>query len=221
MGPVGVGKSTHMRLLGNYFESQNARVVWSFIKSGHMLSYILRKALIAFGACEKVMYPDGLARVYPRRDIVRRLFRLWCFLDAFSIVVKFFFSIYIPYKLGFTLLIEEGLSMTLFTYCKSFPHFFDTEPKDLKLFSSLLGWIQSKSHHVNIVLDANADELSRRRRYRSFRQDELLDYISMQKKWIEAMDLGDTIFIETTGKPILVVHDNIVAALNGRMGLTN
>ena len=214
MGPVGVGKSTQMRLLEDHLKSENVKVVKTFIKSSHGLAYVLGRLLLALGANERVSYPDGFARVYPRKDVVRGLFTLWSFLDTLSIAIKFFFTVYVPFSLGFTILIEEGLLMTLHTYLVSFPSFFKTEPRVLPLLPSLLGWIVGKNH-VNVVLDATDEELGRRRIGRSYRQNELPEYVNLQKKWIKRVNLGDTI-IETTDDSVIEVHKKIVAALEKR-----
>jgi len=215
LGPVGVGKSTQIRLLKEYLKSNNIRVVGTFIKSSHVFTYILSRSLMALGLCEKVSYPEGLTRIYPRRDLVRRLFPLWSFLDTLSIALKFFFTVYIPFRLGFTILIEEGLIMTLHTYLMSFPRFFKTEPKVLPFLSRLLGWTISKNH-VNVVLEAADEEVSRRRKHRTYRQNELSEYVSLQRKWIKRLNLGDTIFIDTTDEPLVRVHRKIIIALEKR-----
>ena len=211
MGPVGVGKSTQIKLLEDHLKSENIRVVKTFIKSSHGFAYILGRSLLVLGAHEKVLYPDGLTRIYPRRDVVRGLFPLWSFLDTLSIAIKFFFTVYIPYSLGFTILIEEGLLMTLHTYLVSFPSFFKTEPKVLPLLASLLGWIMDKNH-VYVVLDAADEELSLRRTGRSYRRNELPEYVQLQRKWIKHLNFGD-IIIETTDDSVIEVHKKIVAAL--------
>jgi len=215
MGPVGVGKSTQMRLLEDHLKSENVKVVKTFIKSSHGLTYVLGRLLMALGTNERVSYPDGFARVYPRKDVVRGLFPLWSFLDTVSIAIKFFFTVYVPFSLGFTILIEEGLLMTLHTYLVSFPSFFKTEPKVLPLLPSLLGWIMSKNH-VNVVLDATNEELNLRRISRSYRQNELPEYVSLQRKWIERLSSGDSITVETTNDSAMGVHKKIVTALEKR-----
>lgn len=212
MGPAGVGKSTHIRLLRDHLRLNGIRVVTTFIKSSHVLAYILMRSLIAPRTYEKTSYSGRFTRIYSRREVIKRLLPLWCFLDALSIAAKFFFTVYLPFCLGFTILIEEGLIMTLFSYNVSFPHFFDTQPTVPPLVSSLLEYVTSKNH-LNIVLNASVEELDRRRRHRSYRQNELNEYIAMQKKWIKQLNFGNTIFIDTTEKPIAKVHKNVLAAL--------
>jgi len=212
IGPVGVGKSTQTRLLKDSFKLRNVRVIETFIKSTHGFAYILSRFLIVLGACEKIAFSEGITRLYPRKEVMKKLFPLWCFLDTVSIAVKFFFTVYIPFCLGFTLLVEEGLIMTLYTYRRALPAFFEIEPKVPPLLPSLLGWVVSKNH-VNVVLDATDDDLRQRRRNREYRQNESSVYISMQKRWMKRLNSQNTIFIDTTGQTAGRVHKNIVMAL--------
>ena len=211
IGPVGVGKSTQIKLAKDYLKLRDIRVIQTFIKSNHTLTYILDRSLKAVGASEKVSY-EGFTRIYPRRDIVRKLFSLWCFLDALSISTKFLFTVQIPFRLGFTPIIEEGLIMTFHTYMLSFPHFFGTKPKILPFVPNLLGWVVSKNNFT-FVLDATDDELNQRRRSRNYRQNELPEYIETQRTWFRNFSLGNTIFVDTTRLSTLEVHKKIVARL--------
>jgi hypothetical protein len=215
LGPVGVGKSTQIRLLEDHFKSENIRVVKTFIKSSHGFAHILGRSLLALGVYEEVLYPDGLTRMYPRRDVVRKLFPLWSFLDMLSIAIKFFFTVYIPFSLGFTILIEEGLLMTLHTYLISFPRFFNLEPKVLPYIPQLICWTMRKNH-VNVVLNATDEELRKRRRQRNYTQYEMPEYVHSQKKWIEHLNCGDIVFVDTTNKPVMKVHNQIATALEKR-----
>jgi hypothetical protein len=212
IGPVGVGKSTQIDLLKINLRSRNIKVVETFIKSTHALAYILSRLLIGLVECEKVRFSDGTTHVYPRKEIMKKLFSLWCFLDAISITAKFFFAVCIPFYLGFTLLVEEGLMMTQLTYRKVFPFFFETESKVPPLVTTLLGWVMS-NNHANFVLDATEDDLKIRRRKRLYRQNELPVYTSMQKSWMEHLNSSNTFFINTSGKTAREVHKKIVVAL--------
>lgn len=212
IGPVGVGKSTQIRLLKNYLGSKNIKVVETFIKSTHALTYILSRSLIALGASEEVTLSAGFTRLYPRKNLMKRLFALRCFFDTISISAKFFFTVYIPFCLGFTILVEEGLMMTLYTYLMALPTFFETEAKVPPFLPRLLGWVL-KNNHLNVVLEAENEELNRRRKGRSYRQNESIHYISLQRKWIARLNLGDTIFMDTTNKSPTEVHKRIVMVL--------
>jgi len=211
IGPVGVGKTTQIRLTKDYLKLKNTRVIETYIKSNHALTYILGRFLKAVGAKEEVRY-EGFTRIYPRREIVRKLFPLWCFFDTLSISTKFLFTVLMPFRLGFTPLIEEGPIMTLHTYILAFPHFFGTKPTILLTLPSVLGWIASRDNFT-FILDAADDELNRRRGNRNYRPNELPEYIDMQRKWFRNFSVGNTIFIDTSGLSALEVHRKIVASL--------
>jgi len=212
IGPVGVGKSTQIRELEKYFRSRDQRVLVTFIKTNHVLSYIVRRSLMTVGLQENVSYSDGITRVFLRRDIVRKLFPLLSYLDTISIIVKFLITVYIPFYLGSTILIEEGLAMTLQTYLMSYPFFYGTEPKVLPFLPRLLSWTVNKKH-LTIVIDAVDEELDRRRKSRSCRRDEVPEFVSLQRKGIRLLDCGNTVFINTTNGTVESVHKEITKAI--------
>ena len=211
IGPVGVGKSTQMGLARDFLETKGFRVVVTFIKSSHALTYLIEKPLFALGIYEKVVY-GGNIRTYLRRDLFRRLLPLWCFLDVVSIAAKFMLTVYIPLTIGYTVFVEEGLAMTLLTYNRIFPFFFETSPQKLPVVTSLLAWTKSRKH-VNVILDASDDELILRRSRREYRRNELPDYIRMQRQWMNSLDTKDSVFINTSGKTISEVQWKIVQLL--------
>ncbi len=213
VGPVGVGKSTHMKLLQNHLASRGGRVVATFIKSSHALTYVLNIALMALGASEETHYKTQVSTSI-RSDIFARLLPLWCFLDTLSIAGKFFVRVYIPFKLGFTVLIEEGPAMTLLSYYWIFPQLFKAEARVPRLVPNLLGWIQ-KNEHVDIILDASDEDLVRRRESRDFRRDELPQYVDLQRRWIEHLNFRNTLFINTRGESIAETQEKIISALDG------
>jgi energy-coupling factor transporter ATP-binding protein EcfA2 len=215
LGPVGVGKSTQMELLERYLQSENAGVIRTYIKSSHVFAHFLSSFLKTLGASEEISYCRSLTRTYPRRALMVKLFSLYALLDTISIILKFLLMVQIPFSLGFTILIEEGLHMTSHTYVFAFPLFFNSKPKNLPFLARLQVWI-NRRNHVNLVLDARDDSLSIRRKSRSFRQNELPEYVSAQKKWMRRLDPHDTVFLETSNQPIMRVHKKIVKELELR-----
>ena len=216
IGPVGVGKSTQIRLFQEYLKSKNVVVVRTFIKSNHALTYFLSSFLKKLGISEKISNQNGFSKVYPNRTVVRKLFSLWCLLDTISVATKFLFTVSIPFHMGFAVLIEEGLPMSLYTYSVSLPNFFKTEPITLPVLPNLLGWVTGKTH-LNIILDASEEELDQRRKGRNYRQFESAEYIYLQKEWIKRLNFGDTVFIDTTNSSLVKVHEKIVEVVEKRV----
>lgn len=209
MGPVGVGKSTQIKLLQDRLKSKKVKTVKTFIKSNHIFAHITRRLLILVGAYEN---QDDLGVICINKRIVERLYPVLILLDAVSITIKFFFTVYIPFHMGFNVLIEEGLMMSLFTYTLANPKIRGLKPKTPPFLLRLINWIL-KQKHVNIILDAESKELILRRKNRNYRQNESPEYVDLQKKWLKQLNYGNTIFLETTNLPIIQVHEVIVAAI--------
>lgn len=200
-GPVGVGKSTQIKLLRSYFLLNKNKVVMTFIKSNHLLAYLMIRFLKLMG-----------------RKIDERLFIILYLLDMISILVKFFFTVYIPFHLGFTIIMEEGPIMTLFTYVVRYPKFNNIKLEKPSFILRMIGWI-SKQKNINIILNAEEDELIRRRKNRKYRQYESSEYVRLQKKWLNQISnhLSNTIFIETTKLSAIQTHKLIITEIERRM----
>ncbi len=222
VGPVGVGKSTNLTLLRNYLKLRQIRVSTTFIKSSHGLAYMFSRLLltlvgyeIAQANPEKTLSTSKYRHESQGKIIVKKLLPLWCFLDQISILTKFVFTVFLPSSLGFTVLVEEGLPMTLFTYKQSFPLFFGTEPREPRIILLLMGYVTSRNH-LNIVLDANDQELALRRGTRNFRQHEVSEYVFLQREWTRKLNPVDTVFLNTSAKSVLEVHQSIIKGLRGK-----
>lgn len=187
-------------------------MVVTYIKSNHILSYLLYQFLMRLGLQETISYSGGITRILIDRTVVRRLFDLMSFLDTISIIGKFMFTVYLPYHLGCAVLIEEGLLMSLQSYLMSYPLVYGTPPKLLPFLPRLLGWI-AKMKYLTIVIDATDEELHRRRRNRSYRRDELPEFVYLQRKGIETLTYGNAVFVDTTGQTIESIHKQITKAI--------
>ncbi|MEJ2104992.1 MAG: hypothetical protein P8X47_10505 [Ignavibacteriaceae bacterium] len=211
VGPVGVGKSTQMFLLKSFLKSRRINVVTSYIKSTQGLAFLLSKFLILVGGSEEIIFPDGKTQIYPKKHLMSSLFGLWTLLDTFSIFLKFFFTVYLPFRLGFVVLIEEGFMMTIFTYEKSFPVLFKIESRTPRLIHLLVKWMSNRN--ITLIFDASDDDLKERRRSRAFRQSELSVFINMQRDWMKHFTYDKTILIDTTNRNAKQVHNELITAL--------
>lgn len=218
MGPVGVGKSTQIKLLQDHLKSKNAKTIKTFIKSSHIFAYITVRLLKLVMVYKNLPCQNDLNVTYLNKKvcvnklIIERLYPAWLFFDAANITIKFFFTVYIPFHMGFNVLIEEGLMMSLFEYTLVNPKIEGLKPRIPPFLSRLIGWVL-KQNHVNIILDAESKDLILRRKNRGFRQNVKPEYVDLQKKWLKQLNYGNTIFLETTNLPIMKVHKMIVAAI--------
>jgi len=216
IGPVGVGKTTQMRLLEKYLESKNRKTMKTFIKSAHGLSYILLKTFRVLGITRKRTGEDGIDTYSSSLNFQKRITPLWNLFEIISIVGKFFFTVYLPYKLGYDILIEEGLNMSIEHYKLFRPHYYGVEPSQPPLLDALLSWITSRKH-LDIVLNARDQDVIERRMSRTFRRYETNKYIELQRKAISTMRGPEFFYIDTSGKSIYTVHITILDQVESRI----
>jgi thymidylate kinase len=156
------------------------------------------------------------ALVEGKPNLFRRIFRLWLGLDLISITLKFLASVYIPLKLGYTILIEEYVPATISDYIYlsriiNYP---------LKANSFAINYLLRLMNLCDptqmIFLDAEDDELKRRWKLRgSF--DEREDYLKMQRTLLLRMsrELSShrLICINTEAKTLVEVQKLIMSQL--------
>lgn len=212
IGPVGVGKSTQIRLLKKFLESKNKKSIVTYIKSVHGFTYIL-SGLIGF-LLKTQKEGDDIAGYSLKQDFYKRIYPLWVLSETVSIIGKFFFTVYLPYQLGYSVLIEEGLKMTIANYRLFRPHFLGIKPVKLPFIGTLSNWVMSKKH-IEIVLDADNHELISRRSSRRFRRYETKVYENLQRQVMSQLKGKHTLYINTTGKSTKSIHNIIVGTVNG------
>jgi hypothetical protein len=88
----------------------------SFLKTGHLFAFILETSLAKIVANKRNDVFPIRALVEERPTLFRRIFRLWLGLDLISITLKFLACIYLPLKLGYTMLTEEYIPATISDY---------------------------------------------------------------------------------------------------------
>ena len=178
-GTVGSGKSTQMRLLASMLKRRRVKVKISFLKTGHILAYFLEIILAKMLTKRRDVSPIR-ALVEEKSYIFRKLFKLWLYLDVVSIAVKFLFSVFVPLKLGYVVLVEEYIPATIADYIYlSRIIGFALKPKSFTItFLLRLMYMGGFTH--TIFTDAENDVLkSRQRRRGSFEERE--DYLNMQR----------------------------------------
>jgi len=179
VGPVGSGKSTQMRLLYSKLKQRGLKVKMSFLKTGHLFAFILEVILAKMVASKRKDVSPIRALVEEKPHFFKRIFKLWLGLDLISIAIKFLTNIYIPLKLGYTILVEEYIPATISDYIYlskiiKFPLKVNFAINYLLRLISLCGPIQV------IFLDAKNNELKTRWKLRgSFNERE--DYLRMQR----------------------------------------
>ncbi len=180
IGTVGSGKSTHMRLLYSKLKQRGLRAKTTFLKTGHLFAFILEVFLAKMVAGKRKDVFPIRALVEEKPHLFKRIFKLWLSLDLVSVTIRFLVSIYIPLKLGYTVLVEEYIPATIsdYIYLSKIIKF----PLKINSFEIIyLLKLMSLCGPTHIVfLDAENDKLTLRWKLRgSF--DEREDYIRMQR----------------------------------------
>lgn len=180
-GTVGSGKSTQMMLSAYKLKRKGLRVKTTYLKSGHLLAYLLGVILARMltGKREDV-YPVR-ALIEEKPGIFKKLFKLWLFFDIISVSAKFLLNIYIPLKLGYVMLVEEYLPAIIASYIYLEDKIADQTqrlfPLALKFMFKLLSLTGPM---LAIFLDADIDTLKSRWRGRRSPYEKQ-DYLQMQR----------------------------------------
>jgi len=216
IGTVGSGKSTHMKLLYSKLKRKGLKTKMSFLKTGHLFAFILEISLAKIVANKRKDVFPIRALVEERPTLFRRIFRLWLGLDLISITLKFLAGIYLPLKLGYTILIEECIPATVsdYIYLSKIVNF----PLRVNSFAInyLLKLMNSCGPTQIIFLDAKDDELKTRWKLRgSF--DERKDYLQMQRtlllQILRELSPNGLIYINTEAKTLTETQKLIMGLL--------
>jgi len=217
VGTVGSGKSTHMKILCSKLKQKRLKVKVSSLKTGHLLAFILEILLARIVASKRKDVFPIRALLEERPTLFRRIFGLWLGLDLVSITLKFLVSIYLPLRLGYTILIEEYIPATIsdYIYLSRIINFHLRV--DSFAINYLLRLMNLCSPTQMIFLDARDDELKRRWKLRgSF--DERGDYLKMQRTLLLQMSRelspNGFIYINTDTKTLMETQKLIMSQLS-------
>lgn len=216
VGTVGSGKSIQMGLLARELKARGRNVRTTFLKSNHLLAYMLVVALTRslFGSKTQL---SAIATLINRRPILfRKLFKLWLALDVFSLSIKFLASIYLPVKLGWMVLVEEYVPATVVDYL----YLSDAVglPGQASAFASriLLGFLRLAGPTQVVFLDADDNVLRRRWKTRGS-LEEKPQYIQMQRtallKFSKRLSTNELVYIDTTDQMRTDTHRRITKIL--------
>jgi len=215
-GTVGSGKSTHMKLLYSKLKQKGLKTRVSFLKTGHLFAFILEISLARIVASKRKDASPIRALVEERPILFKRIFRLWLILDLISITLKFLVGVYIPLKLGYTILIEEYIPAIISDYI--YLSRIVNCPLKVNSFAInyLLRLMKLCNHTQMIFLDAENDELKSRWRLRgSF--DEKEDYLHMQRTLLlhisRTLSSSELIYVNTSSKTLTETQELIMRRL--------
>jgi hypothetical protein len=205
-----------MKLLYSKLKQKGLKTKMSFLKTGHLFAFILEILLSRIVANKRKDVFPIMALVEERPTLFRRIFRLWLGLDLISITLKFLAGIYLPLKLGYTILIEEYIPATIsdYVYLSKIVNF----PLRVNSFAiNYLLRLMNLCGPIQIIfLDAKNDELRIRWKLRkSF--DEKEDYLQMQRTLLlqisKKLSSMNFIYIDTGAKTLVETQKLIISQL--------
>ena len=215
VGPVGSGKSTQMRILYSKLKQRGLKVKMSFLKTGHLFAFVLEVILAKMVASKRKNISPIRVLVEERPHFFKRIFKLWLSLDLISIAIKFLTNIYIPLKLGYTILVEEYIPATIsdYIYLSKIIKF----PLEVNSFAVnyLLRLMSFYNLTQIIFLDAENGKLTYRWKLRGgFNERE--DYVRMQRTILLQVSKKLSyrfLYINTGTKTIKEAHKLIINRL--------
>jgi len=132
-GPDGAGKSTHVKLLVNHFQSRKNNVRKAWIRAPHTLAYLLSRFLVKIGFCRVILNPFGKKTKLPAVHLNRWIRLFWSALELVSVIPIILFRVYIPLFLGYTVIAERYVVDTIVT---------------VAYYTNDLGFLQSRTARI-------------------------------------------------------------------------
>jgi thymidylate kinase len=196
IGSVGSGKSTQMKLLAEYFKSNGLKTKITWFKVGNYWAYPLYK----IASTGRLIFKNEC------------LFKLWMILDMFAISLKFLISIWLPSKVGYTVLVEEYLPGIAADYLH-IARINRYSPKDVWAIIALIYKLSILVPFSSVFLDANNAVLRERWKLRGT-SDEKPDYLFMQRKVLPSLARllsHRLIYIDTSDKTVREINHRLKA----------
>jgi len=110
LGPEGSGKSTHIRLLYRYLRKRGFKVKpFVYVRSDHLLLYLLKNFFIRIGRLEKHTYPDGSVIIGVHWGTLRKMRFLWLALQVVMCLIVAFYRVFVPLVFGRIVIAERYL----------------------------------------------------------------------------------------------------------------
>ncbi|MEM0216796.1 MAG: hypothetical protein QW612_04565 [Candidatus Bathyarchaeia archaeon] len=187
VGTVGSGKSTHMKLLAANFRSKGLKVKVTLLKVGNLWAYPLYKMA-------SIGWP-----IFKNRC----LFKLWIFLDILAVSLKFLILIWLPFKAGHIVLVEEYLPAIVADYLH-IARINGHPPKGVIATIAYIHRLAILAPFTSVFLNANDTILKERWKLRDT-PSEKPEYLSMQRKLLLSLTKllsHHTIYIDTSDSTV-------------------
>ncbi|MEM2529288.1 MAG: hypothetical protein QXO15_12505 [Nitrososphaerota archaeon] len=184
-GPVGVGKSTVIKVLTYFLNKSGLKIKSTYIKAFHGPSYLLWKFvrhILALRENGRLASWYIIGKVNPR--ITQVLLLISIYLDTIIIPFILMLRVKLPKALGITVLVEEYLLGTLLEYAYSFYRLEKgAQLHHLLPFKALTSLCIKYKPDFTIILDANLSEIRRHWNIRGY-GDPQVEYVLFQRGFL-------------------------------------
>ena len=218
VGTVGAGKSTQIKLLAFQLRNKGLKVKTAYIRTNHLFAHLL-SLILARGFIKNRKSPRRAhvrALIEEKPAIFRSIFKLWLALDLFGTSLRFLLTVFLPTRMGYTVLVEDYVSATIFD------HIYFSRVLNLPYkASSFVPRFLSRLIHVAgstrwVFLDANKDTLKSRLEKRgSF--IEKTDYLQMQRNTVlflsKTLSSYELLYVDTTDQNAMETCERVVGHL--------
>lgn len=187
VGTVGGGKSTQMGLLAKHLRSNGHKVKVTRLKIGHLWAHPLYELALK----GRSIFRNGF------------LFKLWMISDMLAISLKFLISIWLPFKVGRIVLVEECLPSVIADYLY-IARINGHQPKDIRAIVAHTCKLATLAPFISVFIDANDTVLMKRWRLRGTSREKP-EYIFMQRRLLISLSklLFDSfIYIDTSNSTV-------------------
>jgi thymidylate kinase len=212
VGTVGAGKSTQIRLLRARFRKNKVRVKATGLKT----NVFLAQALVLFinrllSIKSRDLYPIKTL-IDEKPTLFKKLFKLWLLLDTIGVSIQFILTVYLPMKVGYTVLIEEYIPATIADYIYV-SRTINLPLRNLSFTVNLMSKLIQIAPVQLIFLDAKTSELHIRWKRRKSLAEKP-DYLEMQRTTLLALSTkfssNEMLRINTANRTIQQTHTTIV-----------
>jgi len=207
-GPDGSGKSTHVELLVNHFQSHENKVRKAWIRAPHTLAYLLSRFFVKIGFCRVVLNPFGKKTKLPAVHLNRWIRLFWSVVELVSVIPIILFRVYIPLFLGYTVIAERYVVDTIVTVA-----YYTNDLGFLKSRTArvLLSFVPKKT--VFIHLDSDNSTITKRRG----RIVDSHDFIEFQRRGYKIMGNSvEALFVDTSNLSVEQTQKQILRWLRTR-----
>ncbi|MEM4435678.1 MAG: hypothetical protein QXO22_01750 [Thermosphaera sp.] len=194
VGPVGVGKSTVIRLLSDSLREKGVSVITTYLKAFHGLSFVIWQLInkLMFSSQEALSSQSAVAPWYRisklNEKLAWKLTLLTALIDTLLSIPLKLLQIHILRLVGCTVLCEEYLYGTLMDYTYMFINAKTREERKILSFTIkiFISELLKTKPHVTIVLDSNINDLFNRWKKRGY-GDPQFQYVIFQKVFLNKL----------------------------------